>query len=81
MEQESGLWVDCECGNHYSLHMATVCPECFAWPNRLRNLRVTKAFEMIASANTVTILSLSEMESIVNRALSGEFDHPSAGRG
>ncbi len=20
------------CGLHYSLHMATVCPECFLWP-------------------------------------------------
>ncbi len=24
--------VTCVCGNHYSLHMHTVCPECARWP-------------------------------------------------
>ena len=38
------------------------------------NLRVRKAFDLIAQANGVTILSLPEMESLVNRALAGEFD-------
>lgn len=71
MADEPSLTVTCECGNVYSLH---ICPKCFAWPNRLRNKQVSKAFGMIAKANTVTILSLGEMESIVNRALSGEFD-------
>jgi len=37
-------------------------------------VQVRKAFDMIAKANTVSILSLDEMESIVNRALAGEFD-------
>ena len=36
--------------------------------------RISTAFDLIARANTVTILSLGEMESIVNRALLGEFD-------
>lgn len=72
MADEQSLTVTCECGNVYSLHMATVCPECFAWPNRLRNKRVRKAFDIIAKANTVTVLSLGEMESIVNRALAEE---------
>ena len=36
--------------------------------------RVRKAFDMIAKANTVSILSLDEMERVVNRALAGEFD-------
>lgn len=40
----------------------------------LRKARVQDAFDKIASANTVTICSLDEMESIVNRALDGEFD-------
>jgi hypothetical protein len=68
------LSVHCVCGNHYSLHTATVCPECYMWPAASRNERVRKAFDMIADANTVTILSLDEMESLVNRALAGEFD-------
>jgi hypothetical protein len=30
---EDTLSVVCgSCGHHYSLHVATVCPECFAWP-------------------------------------------------
>jgi hypothetical protein len=40
----------------------------------LRKARVEDAFDKIACANTVTICSLDEMESIVNRALDGEFD-------
>lgn len=36
--------------------------------------RVSYAFDLIAGANTVTILSLGEMEVTVVRALSGEFD-------
>ena len=36
--------------------------------------RVQFAFDMIAKANTVTILSLDEMEDVVCRSLSGEFD-------
>ena len=43
------------------------------WNQRASEAQVKKAFDMIASANTVTILSLGEMESIVNRALNGEF--------
>ena len=68
------LRVRCECGTVYSLHLATVCPRCFAWPKNRRNPQVRKAFDMIAAANTVTLLSLDEMESVVNRALAGEFD-------
>ena len=37
----------------------------------LRKARVQDAFDKIASANIVTICSLDEMESIVNRALDG----------
>ena len=37
-------------------------------------LRIGYAFELISKANTVTILSLDEMERIVQRALEGEFD-------
>jgi hypothetical protein len=36
--------------------------------------RVAQAFDLISRANTVTILSLSEMEALVNRALTGEFE-------
>jgi len=72
--QEPSLGIQCECGNYYSLHMHTVCPECCQWPSASRNKQVAKAFDMIAKANTVTILSLGEMESIVNRGLAGEFD-------
>ena len=36
--------------------------------------RVDCAFDYIGRANTVSICSLDEMEAIVNRALSGEFD-------
>lgn len=36
--------------------------------------RVDRAFQMIRDANTVTILSLDEMQSIVLRSLAGEFD-------
>ncbi len=36
--------------------------------------RVQKAFDVIAAANGVSILSLGEMEAIINRALEGEFD-------
>lgn len=36
--------------------------------------RVKHAFDMIAKANTVTTLSLDEMERVVQRALDGEFD-------
>lgn len=36
--------------------------------------RVCCAFDLIGAANTVTILSLDEMERIVLRALRGEFD-------
>lgn len=36
--------------------------------------RVRKAFDLIAAANTVTMLTLAEMEAIVLRALKGEFD-------
>ena len=39
-----------------------------------RTGRVKKAFDMIANAHTITLLSLDEMERIVNRALEGEFD-------
>lgn len=37
-------------------------------------LRIGFAFELIRQGNTVTVLSLSEMEGIVLRALEGEFD-------
>ena len=76
MASEAGptLEVHCDCGKVYSLHLAPVCPRCFAWPKTRRNPRVGKAFDMIAAANSVTVLSLHEMESIVNRGLSGEFD-------
>lgn len=37
--------------------------------------RVGTAFDLIGAANTVTILSLDEMERIVLRALNGEFDN------
>lgn len=73
-DANADLIVECACGNVYSLHTATVCPRCFRWPESRRNKRVSKAFELIAKANTVSILSLDEMESIVNRALSGEFE-------
>lgn len=36
--------------------------------------RINKAFEMIEAANTVTIMSLGEMEALISRALTGEFD-------
>lgn len=36
--------------------------------------RIRTAFDMIQKANTVSILSLDEMEAVVNRALYGEFD-------
>jgi hypothetical protein len=36
--------------------------------------QVDKAFDLICRANSVTICSLDEMQSIVLRALSGEFD-------
>lgn len=42
---------------------------------KLRDGRVACAFDLIARANTVTILSLGEMQSIVIRALNGEFDY------
>lgn len=38
--------------------------------------RVHRAFRLIASGCTVTMLSLQEMEDIVLRALRGEFDEP-----
>lgn len=72
---EPSLTINCECGNTYSLHTATVCPRCYQWPRDSRNAQVRKAFDMIARVNTVSILSLDEMESVVNRALSGEFDN------
>lgn len=68
------LEVRCTCGNVYSLHTATVCPRCYQWPQEKLNEQVNKAFNMIAKANTVSILSLDEMESLVNRGLAGEFD-------
>jgi hypothetical protein len=36
--------------------------------------RIDLAFTLIQKCNTVTILSLGEMESIVIRAIEGEFD-------
>lgn len=45
------------------------------WNTRCSERQVATAFDLIAKANTVSILSLGEMESIVNRALAGEFDH------
>ena len=66
--------IHCSCGESYSNLTHTVCPRCFQWPSASRNVQVRKAFDMIAKANTVSILSLDEMESIVNRALAGEFD-------
>ena len=36
--------------------------------------RVKYAFDMIALANSVSILSLDEMEAVVLRALAGEFE-------
>lgn len=36
--------------------------------------RVDKAFDLIAAANTVSILSLDEMQAVILRALRGEFD-------
>lgn len=75
LTDEPNWEVHCSCGESYSLLNHTVCPECFLWPSANRNLRVRKAFDLIAQANGVTILSLSEMESLVNRALAGEFDH------
>lgn len=69
----------------YSTNMLThihVCEIIYSSEaRRSRNQQVRKAFDLIASANTATILSLDEMESIVNRALSGEFDTtPSTGK-
>ena len=66
--------VVCTCGETYSNMTHTVCPRCFQWPHASRNKQVRKAFDMIAAADGVSILSLDEMESIVNRALNGEFD-------
>lgn len=34
MTGEPDLMVTCLCGNVYSLHTHTVCPECFRWPER-----------------------------------------------
>lgn len=49
-----------------------------AWNARpadpLTEARVRDAFDKVAAVNTVTICSLDEMEAIVNRALTGEFD-------
>lgn len=39
-----------------------------------RDPRIQHAFDLIAAANGVTILSLDEMECIVARALEGEFE-------
>ena len=36
--------------------------------------QLDRAFEYIAKANTVSVLSLNEMQAIVMRALNGEFD-------
>jgi hypothetical protein len=43
--------------------------------DKLTRLRIDYAFYLISCANTVIISSLAEMESIVLRALSGEFDN------
>ena len=40
----------------------------------MKQKQVAKAFELIGAANTVSILSLGEMEALVLRALAGEFD-------
>ena len=61
----------CKCDMHF---WPTVEQAIDKWNTRYFTAQVSKAFDLIASANIVTILSLGEMESIVNRALSGEFD-------
>lgn len=34
-QEETSLSVIChKCGETYSLHVHTVCPECFAWPKK-----------------------------------------------
>jgi hypothetical protein len=30
---EPGMWIRCECGEVYTLHLHTVCPACWKWPN------------------------------------------------
>lgn len=34
-DEEPSLSVICwSCGAHYSLHVCTVCPECYVWPRK-----------------------------------------------
>ena len=40
----------------------------------INKARVTFAFDMIAKVNRLSIMSLDEMEDVVCRSLSGEFD-------
>lgn len=42
--------------------------------SRREQLRIRMAFDMIAKASTVTLLTLGEMESLVQRAINQEFD-------
>jgi hypothetical protein len=60
----------CKCDMHF---WPTVEMAADKWNTRCSTAQVAVAFDMIARANTVTILSLGEMESIVNRSLAGEF--------
>ena len=65
--------VNAETGFHDSMESSIA-----AWNTRpadtLTEARVRDAFDKIAAVNTVAICSLDEMEAIVNRALTGEFD-------
>lgn len=62
----------CKCDLHWQI---TEDLAVAAWNKRVpTEQQVSRAFDMIAKCNTVTICTLGEMESIVNRALSGEFD-------
>jgi hypothetical protein len=71
-------FIQCKCGIGMSFR-PTFEAAAAEWNKRFDyRPRVDIAFDMIAKANTVTILSLDEMQSVVNRALSGEFDATAA---
>ena len=67
LEHDRSLVADC-------VTAATKAVQMRDWLIESRGEQVKKAFDMIAAANTVSILTLGEMEGIVNRALTGEFD-------
>lgn len=65
----------CTCGLEFriQLHAAREVARKRAERLESRDAAVKLAFDLIAKANTVSILSLDEMESVVLRCLSGEI--------